>query len=95
MSDTLLRISDLSLGFEIGGRSSLPRMAWSFDVRRGSCVGLVGESGSGKSLTSLAIMRLLSPQARVLGGRILFDGQDLLALAEDRHCAAFAAERSP
>ena len=39
----------------------------SFSISAGEVVGLVGESGSGKSITSLAIMRLLPPQARVTG----------------------------
>ncbi|MGB6804050.1 MAG: ATP-binding cassette domain-containing protein, partial [Candidatus Sulfotelmatobacter sp.] len=43
----------------------------SFSVAPGEVLGLVGESGSGKSITSLAIMRLLPPQARV-SGEILF-----------------------
>ena len=43
---------------------------------------MVGESGSGKSVTSLAIMRLLVPQARATGS-ITFDGTDLLAVDED------------
>jgi peptide/nickel transport system ATP-binding protein len=47
----------------------------SFSIAPGEVLGLVGESGSGKSITSLAIMRLLSPQARVTG-KILFTGAD-------------------
>jgi peptide/nickel transport system ATP-binding protein len=51
---------------------------------------LVGESGCGKSVSALAIMRLLPrPAARVTAGRILFDGEDLLALSEREmraHC---------
>src|SRR5512142_2608736 len=46
-------------------------------VKRGEVLGLVGESGSGKSVTSLAIMRLLPPQAR-LAGSVEFEGVDLL-----------------
>jgi peptide/nickel transport system ATP-binding protein len=46
---------------------------------RGETLGLVGESGSGKSLTALAIMGLL-PREMQVSGRILFEGQDLLAL---------------
>ncbi len=47
-------------------------------MRAGEVVGIVGESGSGKSVTALAILRLLRPPARILGGRIRFDGRDLL-----------------
>ncbi len=53
-------------------------------VDRGEMVALVGESGSGKSVTALAVLRLLpEPPARVAGGRILFDGADLLQLDEE------------
>ncbi len=53
----------------------------SFDIAPREVLGLVGESGSGKSVTSLAILRLLPPQARV-SGAIVFEGEDLLGLAE-------------
>ncbi len=53
-----------------------------FTVRRGEVLGLVGESGCGKSVTSLSIMRLVGVPGKILEGEILFDGQDLLKLAE-------------
>ena len=54
----------------------------SFSIPESGTLGLVGESGSGKSATSLAIMRLLPPQARV-SGEISFAGEKLLTLPED------------
>jgi ABC-type dipeptide/oligopeptide/nickel transport system ATPase component len=54
----------------------------SFSIARGETLGLVGESGSGKSVTAFSILRLLQPPGRVTGGRILFEGQDLLTLPE-------------
>jgi ABC-type dipeptide/oligopeptide/nickel transport system ATPase component len=50
-----------------------------FSISEGGTLGLVGESGSGKSATSLAIMRLLPPQAKIVG-EICFSGQELLSL---------------
>jgi len=51
----------------------------SFAIDKGEVLGLVGESGCGKSVTSLSIMRLVPPPGRVAAGRVLFEGEDLLA----------------
>ncbi len=52
----------------------------SFSVGRGRILGLVGESGSGKSMTGYSILGLVDPPGRIVGGRIVFDGQDLTRL---------------
>lgn len=55
----------------------------SFEVGKGEVVGLVGESGCGKSATSLSILRLLPrPYGRIVGGRVLLDGKNLVELSE-------------
>ena len=55
----------------------------SFSLDRGKSLGLVGESGSGKSMTVLSLLRLVpKPAARIVGGRVTFDGEDLLAKSE-------------
>src|SRR6478752_2389720 len=54
----------------------------SFQVRAGETMGIVGESGSGKTLSSLAILNLLPPPARITGGRIMFDGENLAAKSQ-------------
>jgi peptide/nickel transport system ATP-binding protein len=53
-----------------------------FTVQRGEILGLVGESGCGKSVTSLSIMRLISPPGKIINGEIIFDGKDLTGLPE-------------
>jgi len=55
----------------------------SFSIPRGGTVGLVGESGCGKSVTSLSIMRLVSPPGWVSAGELVFDGINLTKIAED------------
>ncbi len=55
----------------------------SFTVGRGKVLGLVGESGSGKSVTGFSIIGLVDAPGRVVGGQILFQGQDLAKLDEE------------
>jgi len=54
----------------------------SFRVTEGETLGLVGESGCGKSVTARALLRLVPPPGRIVSGRILFQGTDLLQLTE-------------
>ena len=56
----------------------------SFSVDRGEILGLVGESGSGKSITGFSILGLIEPPGRAAGGRILFQGEDLVGLPTER-----------
>jgi len=54
----------------------------SFGVEAGECFGLVGESGSGKSITVKAVLGLLPPGARIVAGRVSFEGEDLTSLSD-------------
>ncbi len=54
----------------------------SFTIDRGETLGIVGESGSGKSVSALSLVRLVAPPGRVVGGRVMFEGQDLLAASD-------------
>ncbi len=78
----MLTVENLSVSFETRrGRMSVVEDL-SFTLERGRTLGIVGESGSGKSVTSLAIMGLLPPNARVTSGHVWLDGQDLLCASE-------------
>jgi oligopeptide/dipeptide ABC transporter ATP-binding protein len=75
-AEALLSVRQLSTRFVAAERAALDEVT--FDVARGSIVGLVGDSGSGKSLTALSILSLLPEGATVAGGQVLFQGRDLL-----------------
>ncbi len=79
----LLSVKNLSVAFHQGGHETLAVNRVSFDIKKGETLALVGESGSGKSVTALSILKLLPyPGASHPSGRVLFKGQDLLALSE-------------
>jgi microcin C transport system ATP-binding protein len=84
MAKPLISVSDLSVAFTQGGRTTLAVDRVSFDLAKGETLALVGESGSGKSVSALSILKLLPyPPASHPSGSIEFKGQDLLALDED------------
>lgn len=56
----------------------------SFHMELGVKMGLVGESGSGKSTMALALMRMIKPPGKIVGGQMLLDGTDLIKLSEEQ-----------
>ncbi len=56
----------------------------SFSIGEGELLGLVGESGCGKSITAMSIMRLISSPGKIVGGSILFKGEDLVKASAER-----------
>ncbi|KAB7746619.1 ATP-binding cassette domain-containing protein [Nostocoides sp. F2B08] len=79
----LLSVEDLTVTFGRQGEEPFRAVdGVSFTVRPGQTVGLVGESGCGKSVTSLAIMGLLPKRGNTVGGRVDFEGTDLLSLGD-------------
>lgn len=81
-SNALLEARDLRTSFFTDAGEIPAVRDVSFHVLPGEVLGLVGESGCGKSVTSLSLMRLVSPPGRIVGGQVLLEGQDLLALDE-------------
>jgi oligopeptide/dipeptide ABC transporter ATP-binding protein len=81
---TLLDVQSLQTQFATSGGMVRAVDGVSWDVQEGETVALVGESGCGKSVSALSVMRLVAaPAGRVVGGRVLFKGRDLLTLSEE------------
>jgi peptide/nickel transport system ATP-binding protein len=80
----ILEISDLRVQFPTQRGPFTAVDGVSLQLGSGERLGLIGESGSGKSTLALALMRLIKPPAQIVGGRIVFDGVDLLSLPEDQ-----------
>ncbi|WP_017257492.1 ABC transporter ATP-binding protein [Pedobacter arcticus] len=82
MIDKVLVVESLSISFKT--ESGLVKVVdgINFQLKKGEIIGLVGESGSGKSVSSLALMRLLPPNA-IVAGEVLFNDINLLALPEN------------
>src|SRR6266481_4368050 len=82
--DLLLDVKNLQTQFATSGGVVRAVDGVSWDVRAGETVALVGESGCGKSVSALSVMRLVSqPAGRIIGGRIIFKGRDLLQLSDE------------
>ena len=84
---TLLTIENLSIALPKGADRDLAVRDVSFTLDKGEILCIVGESGSGKSMSANALMGLLPEGVTPAGGRILFEGRDLLTLGEDEMLA--------
>ncbi len=78
----LLDIQDLRVSFFTPGGEVQAVRGVSWHLDEGEAIGIVGESGSGKSVSAYAIMQLLQTPGKIVGGSIMFDGGNLLALTE-------------
>ncbi len=80
----LLEIKDLKTQFFTSAGVVQAVDGISYDVAPGETVAVVGESGCGKSVGAMSILRLIpNPPGKIVGGQIIFDGNDLLSLSED------------
>src|SRR5262245_24828233 len=80
--DTALDVKELRVRYDTPRGQVIAVNDVSFKVYAGETVGLVGESGCGKTTTAMAILRLVQPPGRIVGGQVLIEGRDLLALSE-------------
>ncbi|MDE1852566.1 MAG: ABC transporter ATP-binding protein [Thaumarchaeota archaeon] len=83
MGRDVLRVSGVKVTFHTYAGDVKALDGVELTVRKGELLGLVGESGCGKSVTSLAIVGLLPPNAEVEGGEIILDGKDLLKASRE------------
>ena len=80
----LIRIDDLKVQY-LSPRGPVRAVdGVSFDIYPGEVIGLAGESGSGKSTIAQAILRILQPPAVITGGKVMFDGQDVLDMSDEQ-----------
>jgi oligopeptide/dipeptide ABC transporter ATP-binding protein len=78
----LLEVIDLKTLFPTDQGNLIAVNEVTFSVERGEIVGIVGESGSGKSMTARSMLRIVPPPGQIVSGRVLLNGEDLLALPE-------------
>jgi ABC-type dipeptide/oligopeptide/nickel transport system ATPase component len=79
----ILRVRDLRVHYATPTGDVVAANGVSFDVRAGETLGLVGESGSGKSTVAMAILRLITPPGRIVGGAVWLNGEDLVTMPEE------------
>ncbi len=92
--EALLKVEDLEVVYTSRQEVVQAVNHISFEVKRGQTLGIVGETGAGKTTTAYAIMRILPDRtAKVLNGKILFDGEDLLTLPENTMRNAIRGEK--
>ena len=81
--EVILQVKDLRTYFNTDEGVVKAVDGITFNLRKGETMGIVGESGSGKSVTNLSIMNLIpNPPGKIMGGEVLFHGEDLLKLSE-------------
>ena len=81
--ETLLKINNLNLGFEIDDKFYPAIKDLSFELKKGTIHAIIGESGSGKTMSVMSIIKLLPKNAKITSGEILFEGKNLLNLKEN------------
>jgi oligopeptide transport system ATP-binding protein len=84
-NEILLEVKDLKTYFYTNEGVVKAVDGLSYHVNKGECVGIVGESACGKSVSAMSLLRLIPyPPGVIVGGQILFKGEDLLQVSEER-----------
>ena len=79
----LLKVEGLTVAYESNGKRLLAVNDANLEILQGEIFGLAGESACGKTTLASSILRLIKPPGRILKGRVVFDGVDLLSLDEE------------
>ena len=74
----ILEVKNLNLGFESENGFNQALYDVSFSLEKGKTLALVGESGCGKTMSAMSILNLIPKTARITGGEIIFNGENLL-----------------
>ena len=78
MDTPMLQVKNLCTSFNVDAGEVRAVNGISFNLDKGKVLGIVGESGSGKSVTAYSIMRILEEAGKIVGGEILFNGEDIV-----------------
>lgn len=83
-TETILSVRNLKTSFFTDGIEIKAVDGVTFDVPKGKTIGIVGESGSGKSITALSILKLIDSPGKIVGGEILYKGENLVDYDEKK-----------
>ena len=78
--EVVLQVEHLSVHYATPTGAVIAANDITFDVYRRELIGLIGESGCGKTTTAMAILRLVQPPGRIVDGKIIINGKDLVPL---------------
>ena len=90
--NAVLAVDNLHVYYDTAGGDVKAVSGVSFKLRRGERLALVGESGSGKSTMATALMRMTRPPGKIVSGKIMLAGRDIMQLSEDEMRTARLAE---
>jgi ABC-type dipeptide/oligopeptide/nickel transport system ATPase component len=78
----MLKVKNLRIYFYLDKQVIKALDGIELEIRDNEVVGLIGESGAGKTITGLSLTKIMPPKARVISGKVIFEGKDLLSLEE-------------